>query len=142
MIYLLPIVPTNLSQFFIGSKFQVMLPQSYLQSYQIFLDALLNLMAEAKQAELDLVSIQIKGKKVQQLFHEKIVPLTGDNLDAETSSRWQSLQTEIYRSHRLLNTDFIFLASARQPSTLKQRQASLVNNLEKILGYCQTITKI
>ena len=119
-----------------------MLPQSYLQSYQIFLGALLNLMAEAKQAELDFVSIQIKGKKVQQLFNEKIVPLTGDDLDTEISSRWQSLQTEIYRSYRLLNTDFIFLASARQPLTLKQRQKSLINNLEKILSYCQIITEI
>lgn len=50
----------------------------------------------------------------------------------------QSLQVEIHKQWRLLQADFAFLRAARQPATLAQRQATMLQRLDQLASYCDS----
>jgi hypothetical protein len=74
---------------------------------------------------------------LNQFFQQQIIPLTDEDLEGETASRWISLQTEIQREFRLLKTDWLFWVSARQPVTKEARAKSVLERLRKLISYCQ-----
>lgn len=74
---------------------------------------------------------------LKQVFQEKIIPLTDEKLDREVASRWISLQTEIQREFRLLNTDWLFWTSARQQAIKQARAKAVTERLHKLSQYCQ-----
>jgi hypothetical protein len=55
---------------------------------------------------------------------------------AEGSGLEQSLQVEIYKQLRLLETDWAFLRMARQPATFAQRRSTMQERLKLLQGYC------
>lgn len=76
---------------------------------------------------------------LSQFFQQQIIPLTDEDLEGEVASRWISLQTEIQREFRLLNTDWLFWISARQPTTKEARAKTILNRLRKLISYCQVM---
>ena len=74
---------------------------------------------------------------LKQMFQERIIPLTDEELEGEVANRWISLQTEIQREFRLLNTDWLFWISARQQSTKQAREQAVAERLSKLISYCQ-----
>ncbi|WP_144871097.1 heterocyst frequency control protein PatD [Hyella patelloides] len=111
------------------------------KAYQDFLDLLIklenhdqNLAVATKTAEKEII-----WQNLKQVFQQHIIPLTDENLDLATASRWISLQAEIQREFRLLNTDWLFLISSRQPATKQAREKSVVERLRKLIGYCQVM---
>ena len=116
-----------------------MLPESHRQPYQEFLRTLVELQELATASQLDLALLQQNWQLVQVIFQQQIIILTSDGLDAGISSRWQSLQTEIHRSLRLLEMDIIFLRSSRQAVTVRGRLKSAGDRLDQLIGYCQVL---
>jgi len=123
-------------------SFKVMLRNLQKISYEEFLDVLQEGRDQLKSTD----SSMIVGKKLlttlTKIFQEKIITLTSDELDLVIASRWQSLQTEISRTFRLLTTDMMFLSSSIQSTTAQARLAKVTEHLDKLIVYCQMILKL
>lgn len=76
---------------------------------------------------------------LQQTFKKDVITLTDEELDLATASHWISLQAEIQREFRLLNTDWLFMVSSRKPESLKAREKSIMKRLHQLINYCQVI---
>ncbi len=74
---------------------------------------------------------------ITKWFEQNITDLSQQDLDLAIAPRWQSVQTEIKREFKLLSTDILFLASARQNATQIKRIKSISDRLTKLIGYCQ-----
>lgn len=114
------------------------------KAYQDFLNLLFKL--ESSWQNLAQATEIEQNKRIwtelKQVFQERIINLTDENLDLEVASRWRSLQAEIQREFRLLNTDWLFWVSARQPATKQARAKAIENRLSKLISYCQVILKM
>ena len=121
-----------------------MLSMSHSQAYQEFLTLLEKLDEDFSLVndKVDMGYVQQHFQPIKIFFQQQIVGLTTPPLNEETAVRWQSLQTELYREFRLLDTDLLFLASARQAATKAQRLQSVGDRLERIKGYCRAIVKL
>ena len=116
-----------------------MLPNLHRQAYQKLLTALQQMQQETTASNLDLAALQTSFSSLQQIFQQQILTLTTENIPPTLTSRWQSLQTEINRALRLLQTDIMFLRSSRQTTTYQQRLISIDKRLEQMIGYCQIL---
>lgn len=121
-----------------------MLSKQHSQAYQEFLLLLQKLQNnfESDTGEIDILSLQKQFPTLQTFFQQQITVLTGQELDPAIATRWQSLQTEMHRELRLLNTDILFLASARQAETRSQRLTAVRDRLQRIIGYCTAIKSL
>ena len=116
-----------------------MLPASHDRAYQDFLTLLTKFMAVVVGAkrELDREQFEREFRDLSDWFQRQIIPLNDRNLEPAIASRWQSVQREIQREFKLLSTDILFLASARQNSTQHKRLKNIEERLSKLIGYCQ-----
>ena len=108
--------------------------------YQEFLNLL-----EEFQQELNSSYTTIPQEiwyKLQQFCQEKIFPLTDDDLDDSLVSQWRSLQIEILREFRLLNTDILFLGTSRQTNTKKARLNSIRDRIPRLIKFCQMVQEL
>ena len=78
---------------------------------------------------------QESWSNVQQFFQQKLLPLTDDELTELTVQQWRSLQTEIQREFRLLNTDILFLGASRQAATKELRLKSISDRIMRLIKY-------
>ena len=118
-----------------------MLSMSHSQAYQEFLTLLQKLNEDffLTKEDIEIKSVQTQFHTIKTLFQQKIAGLTGEELAPEIATRWQSLQTELYRELRLLETDILFWASARQLETREQRLLLVSDRLKRVIGYCTVI---
>ena len=115
-----------------------MLPASQERAYQDFLTLLTEFGEVLENTEkIDKNRVKQKFGDLSTWFKLHIVILDDRNLSPAIASRWQSVQTEIQREFKLLSTDILFLASARQNSTQQKRIKSINEHLSKLIGYCQ-----
>jgi hypothetical protein len=112
-----------------------MLPTRHRQAYQNFLFALMALQEIAATPQPEAGALERGCQQVQQVF--QAVPPPAPPIPTEEIARYQSIQREIYRSLRLLATDFLFWRASRQAATSQQRLAVLRHRLEVLIGYCQ-----
>lgn len=119
-----------------------MLPISHQQSYTELTTALENLKAAIAGSNREPKVIEDCDRKVQQVYQDRIVTLTTESIDEAIASRWQSLQTEINRSLRLLQTDMIFLKASRQSQTTQQRLSACLTRIDQLMKYCQELHKL
>lgn len=115
-----------------------MLPQSHIQAYQEFLTVLLTLRDHVTAEPPNAAALQETLARAQQIF-QQIMNLPDESLAPEVAARWQSVQTEVYRALRLLNTDILFLRSSKGAATSERRLTAVGDRLEQIIGYCQVI---
>ena len=113
------------------------------KAYQKFLSLLIEL---DSQLHNSVSTLEIKQNHpiwldLKQTFQQEIITLSDDGLDLATASHWISLQAEIQREFRLLNTDWLFMVSARQPATLEAREKSVVKRLHQLINYCQVMLR-
>jgi len=78
---------------------------------------------------------------LQNDFQSEIV-MNSEDLDGEASGRIRSIETEIYRVLKLLETDFLFLKSAKQPQTLRVRHQQFCDRLTAAASYSQAMLAI
>ena len=113
------------------------------KAYQKFLNLLLELDSLMKNS---VSTAQIKPnhpvwQNLQQTFQQEVITLTDEGLDLATASHWISLQAEIQREFRLLNTDWLFMISARTPATFQAKEKSVVKRLHQLINYCQVMLR-
>ena len=120
-----------------------MLPASHYRAYQYFLTLLTEFtrVIVVEKQELNLASLKIEFEQLSQWFQAHVVSLSDRQIELAHASRWQSVQTEILREFKLLSTDMLFLASARQDFTQQKRIKSIKNRLSKLTDYCQIMIK-
>ena len=120
-----------------------MLPASHYRAYQYFLTLLTEFtrVIVVEKQELNLASLKIEFEQLSQWFQAHVVSLSDRQIELAHASRWQSVQTEILREFKLLSTDMLFLASARQDFTQQKRIKSIKNRLSKLTDYCQIMLK-
>lgn len=114
-----------------------MLPASHNRAYQDFLTLLTEFeksLTDPKK-KVDNLQIQQGFQHLEQWFTQNIASLDQEELEQVIASRWQSVQTEIKREFKLLTTDILFLASARQNATRIKRIGNISDRLNKLLGY-------
>ncbi len=120
-----------------------MLSTSHNRAYQDFMTLLTEfknfLLNSATQVEQDQIKQEFQS--LQSCFNQNIAGLNSQNLEPELIPRWLSVQTEIKREFKLLTTDILFLAAARQNATLDQRKQSISDRTSKLIDYCQIMLK-
>ena len=117
-----------------------MLPLSYRERYQAFLEMLQQLHQQL-EIEADPVSWKATFKQLQDQFQGEILSLSGEELTGETRSRWQSSQTEVHRMMRLLQNDMMFLQTSRSSNTSQQRFAIVRDRVGKLIDFAKAFTK-
>ena len=120
-----------------------MLPASHYRAYQDFLTLLTEFtqVIVIEKQKLNLALLKTEFEQLSRWFQAHIVSLGDRQIDPVHISRWQSVQTEILREFKLLSTDMLFLASARQDSTQQKRIKSIKNRLSKLTDYCKIMLK-
>jgi hypothetical protein len=120
-----------------------MLSTSHTQAYQEFLTLLTEFKNFLLNSTIEVGKIQIKQQfqNLESCFNQSITSLNSQNLEPEIIPRWQSVQTEIKREFKLLTTDILFLAAARNNTTLEQRKKSISDRTTKLIGYCQIMLR-
>lgn len=128
-----------------------MLSASHNRAYQDFLTLLTtfrqNLSAQEQKNNQSFVSQ--KFQSVSAWFEQNLVPLKAQDIEPAIpqgrgrliAARWQAVQTEILREFKLLSTDLLFLAAARQQTTQLTRLQSIDGRLTKLISYCQIMTE-
>lgn len=69
-------------------------------------------------------------QKINDVLQSKIMTLAQDDFPDDNIPQWQSWQTETYRFIRLLNTELLFFASAKQPHTKQLKFNSITQKLQ------------
>ena len=108
--------------------------------YQEFLNLL-----EEFQQELNssyTIISQESWYKLQQFCQEKIFTLTDDDLDDSLVKQWRSLQVEIQREFRLLNTDILFFGTSRQTKTKEARLKSISDRITRLVKFSQMVQEL
>lgn len=85
------------------------------------------------------LAIKQEFQRLEQWFEQNISHLDAEGISIAYIPRWQSIQREVNREFKLLTTDILFLASARQDATRIKRLKSISDRLEKLSSYCRGI---
>jgi hypothetical protein len=92
----------------------------------------------------NLPSNSIPDLKIQldlaiELFESQILTQSIDSLPDPIAGKMRSYLTESHRLLRLLPMDVMFIAAARNPNTIQQRQQAYQGKLDLLLQYCQAV---
>ncbi len=103
------------------------------KAYQEFLNLLQEFLYQLKSSDETIT--QRSWHDLQQFCQQKIFTLTSDDLDESIIQQWRSLQTEIQREFRLLNTDMSFFAASRQTKTKEIRLKSIRDRVTRLAQF-------
>lgn len=120
-----------------------MASETYQHIVQRFQSQLQQAQTQVAEADISAAAFQTEVRQIQEMFQTQIMPidLTSDATEADEAvhTQIQSIQTEVNKQLRLLETDAIFLQAARQPTTAQQRKQQIHNRLDLLLRYCDAI---
>jgi uncharacterized protein involved in exopolysaccharide biosynthesis len=116
-----------------------MLHPSHRQRYQEFQQTLEQLHETAGAEHLQIATLQENLQNVQQLFQDQIASLSAEDVAPDYAPRWQSLQTEIYKQMRLLQTDLMMLKASRSSATSGSRASGMRSRINTLIGYCKAM---
>lgn len=119
-----------------------MLPLLHFQQYQAFQQALEQLRKTITVTDWEGAALRDRYQNVQLLFQSQIATLSADDLAPEHAPRWQSLQTEIHKQMRLLETDMMLLLSSRSSATSQRRLLSVRDRLNTLIQYCEALLQL
>ncbi|MGQ4648322.1 heterocyst frequency control protein PatD [Lyngbya aestuarii] len=116
-----------------------MLPPSHCQRYREFRQALEKMHQQATATDLEVKVLRDQFQEIKKFFKSQIANLNSDELAPDDASRWQSVQTEIYKQMRLLETDMMLLQAARSSTTSLSRQKIVKDRINNLVQYCQAL---
>lgn len=119
-----------------------MLPSTHRQPYQEFKEVLEQMLHSTVAIDLEKSAVLDKFRGLQQLFQSQIANLSADDLVSESASRWQSLQTEIYKQMRLLETDVMVLQASRSAATSQTRVTGICDRIKTLIQYCKALLQL
>jgi hypothetical protein len=117
-----------------------MLQPSQCKDYQDFQQALERLHKTTAATDLQGEVIENYFQKVQQVFKNQIASLSLEDIPGDYGSRWQSIQTEIYKQMRLLETDIMLWRASRSSATSFERGSRLRDRIHILMQYCEVIS--
>jgi hypothetical protein len=112
-----------------------MLPTNYRQAYESLLRKLEDFSVALPDGDSSTGSQCFQA--LQTCLEKEVLSLNDDNLVTEVAYRWRPIQTELYRSWRLLETDWLFLATARQGR--EKRLQIISDRVGTLKHYCQVL---
>ena len=120
-----------------------MLSSSHNRAYQDFSTLLTRFQSlSVENEEASSERVKQEWEQLRLCFEQQIAGIDAGEIPEAIASRWQSVQTEIKREFKLLSTDVLFLASARQITTQNKRVKSISDRLTKLIGYCRIISNV
>lgn len=116
-----------------------MLPASHYRAYQDFLTLLIefNYLLSNLEVEINQNTINSRFEQLKCCYEEQIVHLSGQGIELNLLSRWQSIQRELQREFKLLSIGILFLISAQKETTKQEKLNNIQRNTTKLIGYCQ-----
>ncbi|NJO81102.1 MAG: heterocyst frequency control protein PatD [Cyanobacteria bacterium RM1_2_2] len=115
--------------------------QSYQRLEQLFQQLQIKL-TDPAVINADLKADLAEVQQIQQQIISFQVQAADEEANEETSSlqaQSQPIQTEVTKQLRLLETDLLFLQSARQAATVQQHKQRIYDRLTLLLRYCAAI---
>lgn len=76
---------------------------------------------------------------LEHCFRQRIQPLSFEDWPPASQSLLASLRLEMHKQLRLLSTDLMFLKTARQPATRRQRLDQMGDRFTTLSGYCTAL---
>ena len=119
-----------------------MLPSLHCQQYQEFQRALEQLLQAVADKQEQGTALRERFDEVKQMFQHQIATLRADDLAPDSASRWQSLQTEVHKQMRLLETDVMLLLSSRRFDTSQRRTLGVCDRLNTLIQYCAALLQL
>jgi hypothetical protein len=119
-----------------------MLPLLHLQRYQELQQAMKELHDAITVADLEVAALRDSYQQVQQIFASQIATLSADEIAPDSTPRWQSIQTELHKQMRLLETDMMLLQASRSPATSQRRISGVRDRLSTLMQYCQALLQL
>ncbi len=119
-----------------------MLPLQHCQRYEDFQQALEQLHEAVGVLDGEKVTLRERFQAVQKLFERQIATLSADEIAPDVAPRWQSVQTEIYKQMRLLQTDIMLLQASRSSATSQSRVSHVRDRLNTLMQYCQVLIQL
>lgn len=98
--------------------------------------------AQGRLAELkagDQSPLKLALDRLTAHFQQQIQPLGFEDWPLAQRSLLASLRLEMHKQLRLLATDLMFLQTARQSETARQRLAQVGDRLTTLAGYCTAV---
>jgi hypothetical protein len=120
----------------------IMLHPLHRQRYQDFQKALEQLQKTVTAKDLQESALLDNVREVQKLFQSQIANLSAEDCAPDDASRWQSIQTEIYKQMRLLQTDVMRLQASRSYATSLSRTSSVSDRINTLIQYCQALLQL
>jgi hypothetical protein len=108
-----------------------MLPTEQILMWQQLFTLLSNLPTDSTP------SLKVSISQALELFESEIITQDVDLLPDPIAGKMRSYLTESHRLLRLLPLDVMFIATARNPTTIEQRRQAYQDKLNLLLKYCQ-----
>lgn len=109
-----------------------MLPTDLAASWQRLAMMISDSIAEDRPLE-----IQASLRAAMSVFESQLLAQNIDDLPAPIAAKMRSYLTESHRLLRLLSTEAIFIATARNPQIVGQRRQAYRERLDLLLQFCQ-----
>ncbi len=119
-----------------------MLPKFGHLHYSTFLNQLVSFQNYLNSNKIEENLAKKHFEEAKNYFCFKILPLHLEDNDFHQMQQWQSWQTELHRTLRLLETDLLFWQSSRQPTTRQSRLQIICDRLDTLIRYCQEILNL
>ena len=108
-----------------------MLPTEQILMWQQLFMLLSNLRTDS------ISSLKVSLSEAIELFESEILTQNVDLLPDPIAAKMRSYLTESHRLLRLLPLDVMFIATARNPTTIEQRRQAYQSKVDLLLKYCQ-----
>lgn len=110
-----------------------MLSKSHYYLLSEWISLLKNFEKEWQQQNEQKYHLTASWHNLQEFLTTKFISLSFDDLESDDKYLWQSWQTETHRYLRLLHTDLLFFATAKQPHTKSQKASTISQLLRRAL---------
>lgn len=89
----------------------------------------------AAESPAGVADLRLLFQQLQTQFQQQVLTLDTSRLEGAIPS----LHTEMAKQLRLLNMDLMFLQTARQPETARQRTEQMGDRLRLLMRYCDAV---
>lgn len=113
-----------------------MMSSIYQQAYQKLEHLFQQLQVKAIDEATTSADLKSDLAEIQQVM---TLQLESADQDSNFQSQFQPIQTEVTKQLRLLETDLLFLQTARQPAKAQECKQRISDRLTLLLSYCGAI---
>jgi hypothetical protein len=118
-----------------------MILPTYQQAYQKLEQLFQQLQVKTTDTTVTNADLKSELVKIQQI-QQQVMAFQFEPLEQEAinfQSQFQPIQTEVNKQLRLLETDLLFLQTARQPAKAQQYKQRISDRLALLIRYCEAI---